>query len=88
MQCKDIPTIPILKFINSHNGKWCNWYFNDDRNVRIAMPNGFNLHDKLVLAKMRKLINKGYVDGCDCGCCGDFVLTDKGKEFLENNKEI
>ncbi len=26
-QCKDIPDRPILEFLLSHRGKWCNWYF-------------------------------------------------------------
>lgn len=38
--------------------------------------------DKVVLAKARRLIRRGLMDGCDCGCRGDFVLTDAGRELL------
>ena len=82
MQCKDIPTIPILKFIARHKGRWCNWYFKDERDVRQSMPEGFNTPDKLVLAKMRKLINKNLVSGCDCGCRGDYEITEKGLQLI------
>ena len=83
MQCKDIPTAPILDFINDYDGLWCNWFADTNRSVRIAMPTGIS--DKLVLAKMRKLIRSGLVDGCACGCRGDFVLTNKGREAVINN---
>ncbi len=45
-----------------------------------AMPEG--TPEKLVLAKMRRLIKRGLVDGCGCGCRGDFELTDKGRAIL------
>lgn len=42
-----------------------------------------DIPDKLALAKMRMLIRKGLVDGCGCGCRGDFELTGKGYAALE-----
>lgn len=81
MHCKNIPTIPILNFLQSKK-IWCNWYKGFDNSVRYAMPDGFNLPDKLVLAKMKILIKKGYVDGCGCGCRGDFEITQKGIDLL------
>jgi len=38
----------------------------------------------LVKAKMRKLIKRGLVNGCACGCRGDFILTEKGNMELES----
>ena len=91
MQCKDIPELPILQFlfdqpIEYYGGrKWTNWFGDEYENsVTHAMPP--NTPDKLVLAKMRQLIKKELVDGCDCGCRGDFVITDKGIEFLNSYK--
>lgn len=37
---------------------------------------------KVVHAKARALIRRGLLDGCDCGCRGDWSLTDKGRAFL------
>jgi hypothetical protein len=80
MQCKDIPDLPILQFIGSHNGSWCNWYFGDSKDVHAAFPP--RVPDKLLLAKMRSLIRRGLVDGCGCGCRGDYMLTELGKAQL------
>lgn len=81
MQCKDIPDAPILQFLASLNGRWANWFGNEyDNSVTHAMP--ADTPEKLALAKMRTLIRRGLVDGCDCGCRGDFVLTEKGRQAL------
>jgi len=41
------------------------------------------LPQRLVQAKMNGLIRKGYLDGCSCGCRGDYEMTDKGHAFLD-----
>lgn len=81
MQCKDIPDLPILQFLASLKGEWANWHGNNyDNSVTRAMPE--ETPPKVVLAKMAMLMKRGLVDGCNCGCRGDFVLTDKGREYL------
>lgn len=83
MQCKDIPTKPILSLLASIGGVGCNRFFDLDNNPRCishAMPEG--TPEKLAVAKMRNLIKKGYVNGCCCGCRGDFEITDKGLGYL------
>ena len=80
-QCKDIPDKPIMEFLLKNKGHWCNWYFEDDRDVRNAMPKNL-ASEKLILAKMRQLMKRGLVDGCSCGCRGDFEITPKGEEWL------
>lgn len=80
MQCKDIPTLPILEYLDKYGGIGCVWWEgNFRRSVRQAMP---EVSDKLALAKMRQLMSKGLIDGCDCGCRGDFELTDKGRSHI------
>jgi len=37
---------------------------------------------KVVLAKFRRVQGRGLVDGCDCGCRGDWHLTEKGRQVL------
>jgi hypothetical protein len=90
MQAKDIPDVPVLEFLNQHVGEWCNWVdlktestFEiryQGRSVLHAMPEG--TVSKLALAKMKSLIKRGLVDGCACGCRGDFQITREGKQFL------
>ena len=79
-QCKDIPDEPILRFLARRPDEWHNWYFGDDMDVHRAMPAG--IPEKLILAKMRRLIRRRLVYGCDCGCRGDFVITAKGQALL------
>jgi len=89
MKCKDIPDIPILEFLSKfEEGMWCNWYEIEpgkswsSRSVRNAMPK--DTPAKLVLAKMRMLMRRELVQGCGCGCRGDFEITQRGREFLAN----
>jgi hypothetical protein len=92
MQCKDIPDRPIVQFIADLQGNWGTWFsWIDDatgdlvipeNSVVKAMPNGAGLPDKLVLAKIARLMKRGLIDGCPCGCRGDYELTSKGREFI------
>lgn len=82
MQCKDTPDKDILKFLVNLNGRWATWFDGYDHSVINCMPKGTT--EKLALAKMSKLIKRGLVNGCNCGCRGDFVITEKGKEFLND----
>lgn len=87
MQCKDIPDLPILEFLVSlKDPKWCDgyrwatWFNGYDNSVQNGMPE--NVPEKLALAKMKQLIKRGLVDGCGCGCRGDFILLKKGFDFI------
>lgn len=81
MQCREIPDKPILLFLGKLHGQWGTLFPGHSNSVRHAMPS--DIPDKLALAKMRMLIRKGLVDGCGCGCRGDFELTGKGYAALE-----
>ncbi len=86
-QCKDIPDRPILELLAKNPGTWHNWFEEDLWNgnvytVRRAMPR--NTPEKLILAKMAGLIRRGLVNGCPCGCRGDFEITPKGEQFLSS----
>jgi hypothetical protein len=35
---------------------------------------------KILLAKLRQMINKGRLDGCACGCYGGFEIPEKGNQ--------
>jgi len=82
MQCKDIPDRPILEMLAKNPEQWHNWYFGNDFDVGKAMPVG--TPEKLVLSKMQMMIRRGVVDGCPCGCRGDFVITEKGMNELSS----
>jgi len=85
-QVKDISTIDILKFLQKHDGKWCTWGKGYSMpTVADAMPEG--TPEKLQLAKMKNLIEKELVIGCDCGCRGDFEITLEGIEYIREAGE-
>lgn len=86
MQCKDIANEPILLLLDKMDGKWATWfnYPGIHNSVIPAFP--VNTPVKLVLAKMRSLINLGLVDGCSCGCRGDYVITEKGKASIRGKE--
>lgn len=37
---------------------------------------------KIVLAKARRLIDRGLIEGCACGCRGDFALPDPDRPMI------
>lgn len=78
MKCSDISTGAILGFLALHQGRWSTWNYSGPHmpNVSSAMPAG--TPPKLQLAKLKKLVKKGLIGGCTCGCRGDWEITDKG----------
>lgn len=95
MQCKDIPDRPILELLDrarreapsGHAGWVLRWSYDGKPCILDAMPPELGSlpegqRDKLALAKMAMLIRRGLVDGCTCGCRGDFEITDKGRQAL------
>lgn len=92
MQCKDIPEKPILQFLDDllflsrdkysigFNGT-ATQFSEFDNSIHKAFPSGCN--NNLIKAKMGQMIKKGLVDGCNCGCRGDYEITEKGKQLLK-----
>lgn len=76
MQLKDIPDAPILAFLSSLD-RWATWSSEGDNSVLSAMPEGTS--EKLACEKMKGMIRRGLVDGCTCGCRGDYVITETGR---------
>lgn len=88
MQAKDILDEAVLCFLLSLKEP-ATWGMRNDRimpSVYEAMPVGTPC--KVQRAKMQSLIRRGLVEGCSCGCRGDFVITRKGmRRLLERRKD-
>ena len=85
LQCKDLPIFDILLFVYVRcKDMWGNNCFGDELDIKLHLFQG--IPDKLFYAKMYKLIHGGYLDGCWCGCRGDYELTEKGLAFLKKNE--
>lgn len=74
IQAKDIPEQPIIDYLIGLNGKWATHW------TGMIMPsiteNAIppNTPEKVILAKLRAMIKKGVIQGCACGCRGDFRI--------------
>lgn len=77
MQAKDIPDTAILSRIRSIWGGFAMLW-----EIWPELP------EKLVRAKLRKLYFRDLINGCPCGCRGDFQLTIKGEEYLDKSTWI
>lgn len=86
MQCKDIADLPVLSHLEAHGGIGCTVWRGEDgepinkRSALHAMPP--DTPEKLARAKMAMLKKRGLVDGCGCGCRGDWELTPAGRQWL------
>lgn len=101
-KCSDIPDLEFLRAIDEclrripHPADWAmRW---NVRAVLAGHPKAVGTPDasqdwpgvpeNLVLAKARKLIRRGLMSGCACGCRGDFEVTAKGRALQRAAKEI
>jgi hypothetical protein len=70
MQAKDISDEAFLAAVQgATRGPWATRW---DVTAALEAP------EKVVLAKARKLIRRGLLDGCACGCRGDFQVPAQG----------
>ncbi len=81
LQCKNIDDRIVLGFLAQHQGRPSTHGSSIFMpTVQDAMPP--ETPEKLQLAKMRQLNKRGFVDGCPCGCRGDWKITDAGLAFI------
>ena len=86
MQAKDIGDKEFLQVViaaighrHQHTGWDCGgivtiW------DLEAVMPDTWPY--KVMVAKAKSLINRGLLDGCGCGCRGDFEITEAGDSLL------
>jgi hypothetical protein len=78
----------VLDYLYERQGEWtCLWnlYFNGrEDDVAEAMPKNWSRRRRLAL--MRVLYRNELVGGCDCGCRGDFEITDKGLDYISKKR--
>ena len=76
MKAADIPDEEILGFVLSINEqkRWCLSYDLEERFPQY-LP-------KVIRAKCNGLIRRGYMDGCTCGCRGDYVVIGGPMDYI------
>lgn len=88
IQTKDIPDDSLVELIKSLSGAPVA-YVTNDNTIEIITSKGVMLTDicnlwssvppKIILSKLNTLIKRGLIDGCTCGCRGDFEVVEKSK---------
>lgn len=86
MQAKHIPDIVMLETIVSLESRWKVWVSAPEggRGLHYRRAHSANLMEievalrpippKIILSKLRKLVRRGLIDGCPCGCSGQFKI--------------
>lgn len=77
MQAKDLGDRDFLSYIDTRSAAlaaWvCLWDFDGPY---------LDIPHKLIRAKAAKLIKRGFMTGCSCGCRGDFEITMAGRDYV------
>jgi len=85
IQCKDIPdNVFLFEILRGQMRRWIDWYGPDERSHQLELPWclvwDLDFPDwipyKVILRKADKLIKQGRMDGCTCGCRGDFEVRE------------
>ena len=88
IQAKHVNKLHILNFLYHMKGRWACIFKAEgteeelDNSVWNAIPS--DVPYKVGLAAMRQLIKNGFVEGCGCGCRGDFEITEKGEQYMKD----
>jgi hypothetical protein len=85
VQAKDVPADVILRIVRDKQatkmpGSQNCWPWAVNGDIEPAFP---DVPWKVVAAKLYILVRRGLLNGCTCGCRGDWELTDKGRAYLE-----
>lgn len=74
MQAKDIPDESIIATIEAQVKA------QGHPATRRGIAEALGLNEKIVLAKLRKMVRRGLITGCACGCRGDFEVKIEANE--------
>lgn len=70
LQAKHIDAAKLLALVGRQEYTWVDGWF---------IAEALGLPWKVVNARLAALARQGIVEGCSCGCRGDWHLTDKGR---------
>lgn len=82
IQAKSLSDEVILRELAKHQGTWSTWGEKEYSMPNIQVRTYPDVPCKVFLAKMKSIIKRGLSGGCDCGCRGDYEITDKGLELI------
>lgn len=82
MQAKDIPDDLVIRIVLTAGlSRWpkdqpneYRWVFTTDVERGLAQY-GIQVPNKVIHAKLRRLVQRNLLDGCTCGCRGDYYVV-------------
>lgn len=74
-QAKDISDTRVLDSLRATVNPWGTSLLEDVQNALSDFP------PKVVRAKLSSLIRRKVIDGCTCGCRGDFEILHQGRSM-------
>lgn len=76
-QAKNVPEDVILEIMRKEPGKWFTHYdWRHDACLPFHAPELRRFPEKVLRAKLSKMMKRGLINGCDCGCRGDWHIND------------
>lgn len=78
--------VAAVDLVQRTKGYWASWYDLTEQTPDLGadyVPPFQYFPTKVVLAKAAKVIKRGLIDGCPCGCRGDYEVTAKGRDLLK-----
>lgn len=77
-----IPNRPVIEFLSALD-RWGTWFSGFENSVLLSMPDGTT--EIRARAMMKVLDRIGLVNGCHCGCRGDYEITEEGLAWLNKS---
>jgi hypothetical protein len=75
--------VAAVDCVERETGMWAMWWMNT-RMQRLSLDEALpRFPRKVLLAKARRVLGRGYLEGCACGCRGDFQVTPEGAKLLD-----
>ncbi len=87
IQAKHLDEVSILQFL-APLGVWAthwaprDWNAPDEHMPRVARAVPRETPEKVLRSKLGAMARRGLIDGCDCGCRGDWRILDAGRKVL------
>lgn len=90
IQCKDISTLALLRFVALWTDKKSSvTLFKHDDEPRSVWTIMLPVIPMCVMKqKFENMVRKGLIDGCYCGCRGDFIITQRGRQRIALLEEV
>ena len=75
LQAKDLSESAILDVLNQRPGVWHTHHADASVMPRVYDPTHPDAPEKVLRAKLAAMARKGLIDGCSCGCRGDWHVV-------------